>query len=322
MELLQLNPEISNQNSLSSSRSFIEANTIESTLEEIKGKHIIPVFLKDNEPLISQADFIEVATEIAAEVFNGETILKPNVRLSHPIKGRIPDAKDKPAIELKEHEKTLYYERMAFIIEIPSVYDEIDGSRLSLTIGGVKAFNLDNLYNKKGSDEHFKIFIGFQNKVCTNLCVWTDGYMSDLKVNGIGQLKACFRTLLDNYNAPYHLNMMRHLEEHSLTEKQFALLIGRCRMYQLLPNDLKAEIPALMFGDQQVGTVVKDFYRDRSFCKDANGNINLWRLYNLFTGANKSTYIDNFLDRSVNAYHFVEQLKYALNNQHQSWFLN
>lgn len=48
---------------------------------------------------------------------SGETILEPTVRLSHPITGRIPEAKDKPARELLEHEKTLFYERMAFLIE-------------------------------------------------------------------------------------------------------------------------------------------------------------------------------------------------------------
>lgn len=333
MELIQLTPNGSNHTSpntilqpddeeKSTPSVFIEANTIESSYDEIKSSHIIPVFIKDNEPLISQADFIQATIEIASDVFNGETILKPNVRLSHPVKGRIPDAKNKPAIELQENEKTLYYERMAFIIEVPSISAEIDGSKLSLTIGGVKALNQDNLYNKKGTDEHFKIFIGFQNKVCTNLCVWTDGYMNDLKVTSIGQLKACIHSLAENYNGNYHLNMMQQLSEHSLTEQQFALLIGRCRMYQHLPKAVQNELSPLLFGDNQLSTVVKDYYRDKSFCKNPDGTINLWRLYNLFTGANKSTYIDNFLDRSVNAYQFAEQLKYALNHQQQSWFLN
>src|SRR5688572_7632241 len=93
---------------ISTSKPFIESNTIEYTLEEIRNKHIIPVFIKDNEPLISHADFIESATQIVADMFNGETILKPNIRLSHPIKGRTPEAKDKPASELKENEKTIH----------------------------------------------------------------------------------------------------------------------------------------------------------------------------------------------------------------------
>lgn len=140
----------------SSDKCFIDANTISCTLEEIKKDHLIPVFLKDNEPLISHSDFIETMMDTVFDSFNGEAILSPNIRLSHAIKGRIPGAKNKPANELLEHEKTLYYERMAFIIEIPTVYDEIEGNKLNLMVGGVKSFSLDSLYNKKGTDEHFK----------------------------------------------------------------------------------------------------------------------------------------------------------------------
>lgn len=307
---------------ISTDKPFIQANTIESNLEEIKAKHIIPVFIKDNEPVISHTDFIDVTSEIVNEIYSSEQVLRPNIRLSHPVKGRIPEAKSKPAIQLLEHEKTLYYERMAFVIEIPSVYDEIDGNIVSLTIGGVKAYNLDNLYNKKGADEHFKVFIGFKNTVCTNLCVWSDGYMSDLKVKSIGQLKGCIRTLVENYNARYHLMQMDEMTKHSISEQQFAMLLGRCRMYQHLPNHLKNGIPQMLMGDNQIGMICKDFYRDESFCKSDDGSINLWRLYNLFTGANKSTYIDNFLDRSANAYHFIEQIRFALQNKEYNWYLN
>src|SRR5690606_37310207 len=97
---------------------FIEANTVESSLTSIRNEHIIPVFIKDNEPVISHAEFIDIAYDAVSRVFQGEAILKPNIRLSHPIKGRITEAKQKPANELLEHEKTLYYERMAFAIEV------------------------------------------------------------------------------------------------------------------------------------------------------------------------------------------------------------
>jgi hypothetical protein len=73
---------------VSTSKPFIEANTVESSLNEISNTHIIPVFIKDNEPVISQVDFIESASQIVSEIYHGEHILKPNVRLSHPIKGR------------------------------------------------------------------------------------------------------------------------------------------------------------------------------------------------------------------------------------------
>ena len=198
-----LTDEVINLSSLKpgSDKCFIEANTIQSNLEEIKNDHIIPVFIKDNNTLISHSDFVETTMEMVQKYYDGETILSPNIRVSHPIKGRVPSAKNKPANELYEHEKTLYYERCAFIVEVPSVYDEIDGNRLSLMVGGVKSFNLDNLYTKKGSDEHFKIFIGFKNTVCTNLCVWTDGFKSDVKVNSTGQLKEVIESMIEQYNS-------------------------------------------------------------------------------------------------------------------------
>jgi hypothetical protein len=75
----QIQPEIL----LSTGRPFIEANTVESTLEEIKTEHVIPVFIKDNEPVISHADFVETAIEVLRELYPSETILSPNIRLSH-----------------------------------------------------------------------------------------------------------------------------------------------------------------------------------------------------------------------------------------------
>jgi hypothetical protein len=93
-------------------------------------------------------------------------------------------------------------------------------------------------------------------------------------------------------------------------------------MYNHLPNSLKAEIPEMMLTDTQLGVVVKDYYRDNSFSRDNDGNINLWRLYNLLTSANKSSYIDNYLERSINAFDFTEQIKNALNEGGQNWYLN
>lgn len=307
---------------VSTSKPFIGANTIESSLEVIKNTHVIPVFIKDNEPAIAHSDFIETTLEVIQEQYPLETILRPAVRLSHPIKGRVPSAKDKPAKDLLELEKTLYFERMAFIVEISSIFDEIDGQNLSLVVGGVKSYHLDNLYNKKGADEHFKVFIGFKNSVCTNLCVSTDGYMGELKVKSLGQLKACVRSLIEGYNANFHIHALRRLNDYRLSEGQFAHLVGKCRMFSHLPYDLKSKVTPLLLSDTQIGTVVKDFYKDSSFCRDAEGNINLWRLYNLFTSANKSSYIDTFVDRSVNAFQFIEDIKKVLDHKSDSWYLN
>ncbi len=68
-----------------------------------------------------------------------------------------------------------------------------------LTIGGVKSYNLDNLYNKSGADQHFKVFISFQNKVCTNLRISTDGYLGNLKVKNLDQLYKAIVALIQEF---------------------------------------------------------------------------------------------------------------------------
>ncbi len=122
-------------------------------------------------------------------------------------------------------------------------------------------------------------------------------------------MKDVVHSLIQQYNSGYHLFNLRSLVDYYLTEKQFALLIGKLRLYNYLPKTVQNTIPNLSLNDSQIVTVVKDYFKDDSFCKDENGNINLWRLYNLLTGANKSSYIDNFLERSVSAFHFTELLK-------------
>ena len=154
------------------------------------------------------------------------------------------------------------------------------------------------------------------------MCVWTDGYMNNISVKNVGQLKVLMQTLFQSYNSNHHLYHLQKLSEFQLTDQQFALLMGRCRLYQHLPSAIKNTIPPLLFGESQLSAIAKDYYRNESFCRNEQGNINLWKLYNLFTGSNKSSYIENFLERGVNAYHFSEQLRRALENKADSWFLN
>ena len=305
----------------SSNRNFIEANTIPATLDEIKEQHIIPSWAKTNEPLISHSDFVEHTYYIVKEVFHGEQIIDPSVRLSHPVKGRTFEARNLPAHLLQDNQKTLWYQRMMFCIEIPSIQAEIDGNILNLTIGGVKSFSEDNLYQNSNGDQHFQIFIGFKNKVCTNLCLWTDGLNRSVAVKGLSGLIMNIHSLIKNYNSSHHLYHLERLTDYSLTEEQFAYMVGKLRMYQFLPSQVKKDIPEMLLTDQHINAVVKYYYRDKSFCKNGSGNISLWKLYNLFTGANKSSYIDSFVIRSVNAYNFVEGIKHGLDSKGTNWYL-
>ncbi|HPT73166.1 MAG TPA: DUF3871 family protein [Candidatus Cloacimonadota bacterium] len=300
---------------------FMVANTQSIPYQLLKQKCTIPVFAKDNESTISHQELIDIIGDAASLAFPNERILDPAVRVSHPIKGRIPSAVAKPANELREHEKTIYYERMAFVYEIPSIEETVNGNRLSLTVGGVRAYNLENLYGRK-SEERFKVFVGFKNWLCVNLCVSTDGLQGDLRARTTQELLNRAFQLFAMFNAQKHLNILRNLADYGLNEHQFAQLIGRLRMYPYLKSSLKIGIPALELGDSQVNTVIRDYYKDTSFCRDSEGNISLWKLYNLLTGANKSSYIDTFLDRTVNALSFTQVLLNSLKNGQYLWYLD
>ena len=217
---------------------FIEANTKEVTMEHLKNECIVPVFSKDNEITISHSNFIKTVWEAANSVFPNESIELPEIRVSHIIKGRTPEAIHKSVKELLEEDKTIYYERMMFCFEIPSIHEDINGNRLNLTIGGVRAYNHENLYSKKGM-EKFKIFIGFKNMVCCNMCVFTDGFKSELKVMDVHGLLNAAIQLFQEYNAAKHLYYMGAFKDSYMTEQQFAQFLGKCRLYQYLPVEQK-----------------------------------------------------------------------------------
>lgn len=301
---------------------FIKANTKGVSLSTLQHDCIIPVFAKDNEKTIAHQEFIEIAQDCALQVFPKQQFEAPEVRVSHQVKGRVPGAIHKPAKDLLEHEKTQYFERMAFAIRIPSIIETVNGNDLSLVIGGVRAYNQENLYSKK-TIEKFKVFIGFQNLVCCNLCISTDGFQSELRISSYEEMKTQLIELFQRYQLKQHLDSMQALSNYLLTEHQFAQLLGKTRLYNHLPKEDKLEIPALELNDGQISTIAKDYYKDTSFCKDSDGNINLWNVFNLFTSANKSSYIDTFLDRNLNAFSFSRGLVKTLDGGGEyDWFLN
>ena len=301
---------------------FIEANTKEVTIEHLKNECIVPVFSKDNEITISHPNFIETVWEAANRVFPNESIELPEIRVSHIIKGRTPEAILKSVKDLLEEDKTIYYERMMFCFEIPSIHEDINGNRLNLTIGGVRAYNHENLYSKKGM-EKFKIFIGFKNMVCCNMCVSTDGFKSELKVMDVHSLFNAAIQLFQDYNASKHLYYMGAFKDSYMTEHQFAQFLGKSRLYQYLPPEQKKRLPQMLMTDTQIGIVAKSFYNDDNFSlPDNQGEISMWNVYNLLTGANKTSYIDNFLDRAYNATQLADGLNKALYGESEyTWFI-
>ena len=300
---------------------FIEANTEEATLNHLQHECITPVFSKDNELTINHAAFIETIQEAASSFFNGETIDTPEIRVSHVIKGRIPEAIRKPANQLLESDKTIYYERAAFSIDIPTIYETVGGNKLNLSIVGVRAYNQMNLYSKK-SPELFRLAIGFKNQVCCNMCIFTDGYKEDLRVSNTSELYRSALELFNNYNPAKHLHLMQSLGKTSMSEHQFCQILGKMRLYQCLPSGYQKSLPRMLLTDTQINSVAKAYINDENFSSFGN-DLNMWKFYNLLTGANKSSYIDSFLDRSLNATEMAVGINAALHgDERYQWFID
>ena len=301
---------------------FIQANTVEVTLEHLANDCVTPVFAKDNELTINHVCFIHTVEDCVKDFFRGEQVNEAQVRASHVIKGRVPSAIHKPANQLLESDKTIYYERCAFSIDVPTIYQDINGNRLYLSIVGVRAYNQQNLYSKK-VPELFRVAIGFKNSVCCNMCVFTDGYKGEIRVSSTRELYQRVMELLNQFNAAKQIHLMQQLCNSSLSEHQFSQILGKMRLYQYLPMRMQQHIPRLLITDTMINNVAKSYITDENFSSYGT-DINMWKFYNLLTGANKSSYIDTFLDRSLNASEIAMGINGALNNtdERYRWFID
>ena len=243
------------------------------------------------------------------------------IRASHIIKGRIPSAIHKPANQLLESDKTIYYERACFSIDVPTIYQDVNGNRLYLSVVGVRAYNQQNLFSKK-VPELFRVAIGFKNTVCCNLCIFTDGYKGELRVSSTIELYQRVLELFHQFNPAKQIHLMQQLGNSSLSEHQLCEILGKMRLLQHLPMKIQKRIPRLLITDTQLNQVAKSYVTDEDFgCYGKD--INMWNFYNLLTGASKSSYIDSFLDRTLNATEIAMGINGALHGEERyKWFID
>ena len=302
---------------------FIEANSIPITLECLMTDCVIPNFAKDNEAVLSHSQFIGATYQAIRDYYRSEQIEEPQVRVSHIIRGRIPEAINKKSSELLPHEMTQYYERMAFCINVPSIHKDVNGNRLNLSVVGVKSYGRDNL-NGRLTAQKFSLAVGFQNTVCCNQCIWTDGYRDEIRAISPSEIYQHSLHLLDTYDMAKHIYLLKSLGDLYLSETQFALILGKMRLYNYLPAKIQREIPQMLITDSMVNNVARQYYRDPNFSADDNGELSMWDFYNLLTGACKGSYIDTFLAREANALTTSLGIAQGLRNEDSgySWFIS
>lgn len=302
---------------------FIESNTQAITLEELTNKNIIPTFC-DNTLTISHQNFIGSVVEVAKKVFGELTV--PELRVSHPIIGRVPSAQHKKASELRDDEKTTFYQRMAFCAHVRNLTRTINGETVHLCIGGVRAYNEDKLYNRQ-STMKFKVFVGWQVRVCSNLMLTCDGNSGTIDCMTEADIMQKSLELFSGFNPHKEdtLCLLENLSSTTISEEQFCQIIGRMRLYQFLPLAEQKQLPPLTIGDQAVNAMVKNYISNPNFGKKEGEDFTAWNLMQLANEAVKQSYIDKWLDRNQNCTDFAIGIQKALNGEDTegySWFLN
>lgn len=112
------------------------------------------------------------------------------------------------------------------------------------------------------------------------------------------------------------------LTNTSLSETQFAQIVGRMRMFQALSPARQKAIPRLLITDSQINSVCRDYYHNEVFGAKDNA-ISMFDFHNLLTQANKGSYIDTYLQRAVNATEVsvgINNVLQGLDNKY-AWFL-
>jgi len=305
-----------------SSVSFLDANTNAISLEELASTCVVPTWA-NQELTISHQDFIEAVHDAAQTFYMGESVTAPSIRVSNIVRGRTPNALGKRASELLECEKTQFYQRIAFAFTIPTIYETIDGQRLELCVGGVRNYNDLNLYRSSKGVEKFSVFVGWRVVICSNQVLTGQGVKLSLEVMELKQLYQQVMELFNQFNPAKDIHLMQTLSNTFLTETQFAQVVGRMRLYQALPNNVLRGIPKLIITDSQINNVCRGYYHNEDF-GGQDGAISMWNFHNLLTESNKSSYIDSYLQRAINATDVCVGLNNAMHGVEggYSWFLS
>ena len=299
---------------------FLEANTNAISIEELTVNCVVPTWA-NQELTISHQDFINTIECAAHATFYNDEFSDTDIRVSHIVRGRIPSAINKPAKDLLDSEKTQFYQRLAFAFTVPTIWDKIDGKRMELCIGGVRNYSDLNLYRASRGVEKFSIFIGWRMNICSNQVLSGNGVKLQMEISHIEQLYKEAYNLFHSFIPEQGAYFLNKLTESRLTETQFAQIVGRMRLYQALPNNVQKSIPKLLITDSQVNSICRDYYSCPNFGKKDN-SISMFDFLNLLTAANKSSYIDSYIQRGVNATEVANGINNALyGDSKYAWFL-
>ena len=304
---------------------FIESNTQGITFEELTEKNVIPTFA-DGTLTLSSGSIIKATMRAAEEVY-GE-LTTPEIRLSHRVQGRTPEAINKPTSELQDEDITTFYQRMAFLCRVQGITRIINGQEVHLCIGATRSYSEDKLFGRP-TPSKMRLFVGWFVKVCTNGCLTCDGNSGTIECMTEADVYEKALALFKSFDPEKEntLEMLENLGTTRISESDFCKIIGRLRLYQALPSSEQSVLPKVILGDQAVNKMVQGYVSNPNFgLKDGADSISLWELLQLANEAVKQgAYIDQWLERNQNCTDFVLGIQRAIlgiDQEGYDWFLN
>ena len=305
---------------------FIEGPSHEISMEELTYRNIIPTF-SDNSLTISHQKFIETTRKAAEVIFGQGNVTQAETRCSHPIIGRLPSAQHLKASELRDDQKTIFFQRLAWIAQICNFTSSINGQSVSLTIGGTRSYHEDKLYARQ-NPQHFRIFIGFRVRVCSNMMLTCDGVSENLLCMTEADIFQHALQLFQRFNEVKEATLynLEALNNTWISQAQVCQILGRMRLYQALPTVQQKQLPQILLGDSIINSATRQYIVNPQFGigDNSDGSITCWQLMNLLNEAVKNSYSDLWIERNANCTTFATGIANALNGTDNSygWFLN
>ena len=304
---------------------FIESNTQGISYEDLTEKNVIPTYA-DGTLTLSHGSIINATMRAAQEVY-GE--LEPvEIRVSHRIQGRTPEAMNKPASELQDEDITTFWQRMAFICHIKNLTRSINGVEVHLCIGGTRSYSEDKLFGRP-TPSKMRLFVGWFVRICSNGCLTCDGNSGTIECLTEADVYEKALALFGTFNPEKEntLELLKNLGNTKISEQEFCNIVGRLRLYQALPASEQNVLPKVILGDQAVNKIVQGYVSNPNFgTKLGEDTISLWQLLQLANEAVKQgAYIDNWLERNQNCTDLVLGIQRALlqtDEEGYDWFLN
>lgn len=298
---------------------FILGNSVEVDINRLQEDYLVPVFSRDNVESISHTDFISTVFDAAQEFFQGQQFANPIIRCSHELKVRTKFGTGKLVENLGPEDSGSYLQRMMFVIEIPSISYTVNGNVLVLQIVGVRNYADVNLLGNSSQKQTFSVGVGFNNTVCTNGLLRSDGCNLAIKVTNTADLLKYCLEVFRGYDWEGHITEMTTLNQIQITVPVLAQFLGRCRMYNALPAREKTalSLPEFILPEAQINSFVRDYYSDENF-GGFGSEISAWNFYQLLTNY-KNNYIDLAMPRTINAYETALGISKAIKKEDPSW---